>query len=122
MILHVMEIFVLTKYNAYVTLDSTKVHKKQRLQSVSANSISPPETPEPAQAHALQASTLVRVFLNMKYPMRGDDGIFQSILSENFIKDVGEYMKLKVFLICCRNRNILQRLFHFDFGRTDCKP
>ena len=63
MILHVMEIFVLTKYDAHVILNSTKVHIKQRLQSVSANSISPPETPKPAQALALQTGTLVRVLL-----------------------------------------------------------
>ena len=60
-----MEMFVLTKYDAHVILNSTKVHKKQRLQSVSANSISPPETPEPAQAHALSYGTLVRVFIGV---------------------------------------------------------
>ena len=65
MILHVMEIFVLTKYDAHVILNSTKVHIKQRLQSVSANRISPPEAPKPAQAHALSYGMLVRVFIGV---------------------------------------------------------
>lgn len=74
MISHIMEIFALTRYDAHVILNSTKVHIKQRLQSVSANSISPPETPESAQAHALSYGMLVRVFIGVYFRINKELG------------------------------------------------
>lgn len=60
----------------------------------------------------------MRVFQNMKYPMRGDNGIFQSILSENFRKDVGEYMKFKsIFDMLSKSKYLISMLIRTKHGK-----
>ena len=61
-ILHVMEIFVLTKYDAHVTLNLVKAHKNLMSPKRKCNQHFPPETSKPAQVHALSYGALVRVF------------------------------------------------------------